>query len=262
MPFPTTGPNTQLQAVNQILASVGQAPVNTLTTEETFVLKSTGTFVVSITGVIVTSETSDLQIGTYITGPGVEPNTAVSTTGTAQGTNPDVGIAYNTLTEVTREVQAEGWSYNVERNYDKLQPNTSDKKIHIPNNVIQADLSQDYVSNLGRNVVNRGGVLYDTIKHTDIWDTDETLYFDILWEFEYDNIPQPIQDYIVARAASVASSRLVGEPNKYQILQQKEAYTRAMALEYDCNQGDHSFFGAPQSGNYYKSYSPFNTLIR
>jgi hypothetical protein len=83
-----------------------------------------------------------------------------------------------------------------------------------------------------------------------------------LWEFEYDNIPQPIQDYIVARAAAIASSRLVGDPNQYQILQQKEAYTRAMALEYDCNQGDHSFFGAPQSGNYYKSYSPFNTLIR
>ena len=297
MPFPTTGPNTQLQAVNQILASVGQAPVNTLTTEETFVLESTGTFVGSITGVILTTETSDLQIGTYITGTGVEPNTAVSTTGTAQGTtpetynytlnithttptgsitmnrsvvsykvetqtNPDVAIAYNTLTEVTREVQAEGWSYNVERNYDKLQPDAVTKKVTIPNNVIQADLSQDYVANLGRNVVNRGGVLYDTIKHTDVWDTTETLYFDILWEFEYDNIPQPIQDYIVARAASVASSRLVGDPNQYQILQQKEAYTRAMALEYDCNQGDHSFFGAPQSGNYYKSYSPFNTLIR
>ena len=77
MPFPTTGPNTQLQAVNQILASVGQAPVNTLTTEETFVLESTGTFVGSITGVILTTETSDLQVGTYITGTGVEPNTQV-----------------------------------------------------------------------------------------------------------------------------------------------------------------------------------------
>jgi hypothetical protein len=38
MPFPTTGSNTELQAVNQILASVGQAPVTTLTTEETLVI--------------------------------------------------------------------------------------------------------------------------------------------------------------------------------------------------------------------------------
>jgi len=177
-------------------------------------------------------------------------------------TNPDVAIAYNTLTEVTREVQSEGWVYNTERNYDGLQPDASTKKITIPNNVIQADLSQDYVNNLGRNVVNRGGVLYDTITHTDVWDTDETLYLDILWEFEYENIPQPIQAYIVARAAAIVSSRVIGDPNQYQMLQQKEAYARAMALEYDCNQGDHSFFGAPQNGNYYKAYSPFNTLIR
>ncbi len=30
MPYPTTGSKTELQAINQILASVGQAPVTTL----------------------------------------------------------------------------------------------------------------------------------------------------------------------------------------------------------------------------------------
>ena len=38
MPFPNTGSDTELKAVNQILASVGQAPVTTLTTEETLVI--------------------------------------------------------------------------------------------------------------------------------------------------------------------------------------------------------------------------------
>jgi len=294
MPFPTTGPNTELQAVNQILASVGQAPVNTLETKTTFVQEQTGSFIGSIIGTVLSTD-EVIHMGTFISGPGVTMNTSVVTESTASATtfaydytlnlsssatgnitmnkavvsykvetqtNPDVAIAYNTLAEVTREVQAEGWSYNVERNYDKLQPDTVTRKITIPNNVIQADLSQDYASNLGRNVVNRGGVLYDTISHTDVWSTDEILYFDILWEFEYESIPQPIQSYIVARAASIMSSRTIGDPNQYQILQQKEAYARAFALEYDCNQGDHSFFGAPQSGNYYKAYSPFNTLIR
>jgi hypothetical protein len=294
MPFPTTGPNTELQAVNQILASVGQAPVTTLTTETTYTFKQIGSFVGSITGTVLSTD-EVLELGTYVSGVGVTNNTTVVTasspsvtafaydytlnlSSSATGnitmnkavvsyevetqTNPDVAIAYNTLTEVTREVQSEGWVYNTERNYDGLQPDASTKKISIPNNVIQADLSQDYVINLGRNVVNRGGVLYDTIAHTDVWDTDETLYLDILWEFEYENIPQPIQAYIVARAAAIVSSRVIGDPNQYQMLQQKEAYARAMALEYDCNQGDHSFFGAPQNGNYYKAYSPFNTLIR
>ena len=294
MPFPTTGPNTELQAVNQILASVGQAPVTTLTTETTYTIEQIGSFVGSITGTVLSTD-EVLELGTYISGVGVTNNTTVVTASSPSATsfaydytlnlsssatgnitinkavvsyevetqtNPDVAIAYNTLTEVTREVQSEGWVYNTERNYDGLQPDASTKKIAIPNNVIQADLSQDYVNNLGRNVVNRGGVLYDTITHTDVWDTDETLYLDVLWEFEYENIPQPIQAYIVARAAAIVSSRVIGDPNQYQMLQQKEAYARAMALEYDCNQGDHSFFGAPQNGNYYKAYSPFNTLIR
>ena len=37
MPYLTTG-STELKAVNQILASVGQAPVTTLTTEETIII--------------------------------------------------------------------------------------------------------------------------------------------------------------------------------------------------------------------------------
>ena len=295
MPYPTTGSNTELQAVNQILASVGQAPVNTLTTEETFVLEKTDSFVGSISGTTLTTEEADIPVGTFISGTGVTQNTSIATAGVAQGTNPetynytvnisqtvasttllksvvsfkvetqtnpDVAIAYNTLTEVSREVQSEGWSFNRERNYTQLQPDSSTKKIAIPNNAIQVDLSQDYQINLGRNAVNRGGYLYDTIGHTDVWDTDETIYLDMVWEWQYEYLPQPVQAYIVARAAAVFCSRTIGDPNQYQMLQQKEAYARAMALEYECNQNDVTIFGSPKDGNYYSSYNPFNALIR
>jgi hypothetical protein len=294
MPYSTTGSNTELQAVNQILASVGQAPVNSLETEETFVLEKTDSFVGSISGTTLTTETSGIAVGTFISGTGVTANTSIATAGVAQGTtpetynytvnisqtvgsttmlksivsykvenqtNPEVAIAYNTLKEVCREVQSEGWSFNRERNYTGIQPDSSNK-IQIPNNVIQIDLSQDYVANLGRNAVNRGGYLYDTIKHTDVWDSDETLYLDVVWEYDYTYLPQPIQAYVVARAAAIVSSRVVGDPNQYQMLQQKEAYARAMALEYECNQNDLTYFGDPKEGNYYKSYNPFNALIR
>ena len=294
MPYSTTGSNTELQAVNQILASVGQAPVNSLDTEETFVLEKTDSFTGSISGTTLTTGTSGIAVGTYISGTGVTPNTSIAAAGVAQGTtpetynytvnisqtvgnttmlksivsyrvenqtNPEVAIAYNTLKEVCREVQSEGWSFNRERNYSGIQPDSNDK-IQIPNNVIQLDLSQDYVANLGRNAVNRGGYLYDTIKHTDVWDSDETFYLDVVWEYDYTYLPQPIQAYVVARAAAIVSSRVVGDPNQYQMLQQKEAYARAMALEYECNQNDLTYFGDPQEGNYYKSYSPFNALIR
>ena len=74
-------------------------------------------------------------------------------------------------------------------------------------------------------------------------------------------IPDPIQAFIVARAAVIFSSRTMGDPNLL-ILQQKEAFARAMAMEYECNQGDFSFFGEPQGENYYNSYKPFHTLQR
>ena len=54
---------------------------------------------------------------------------------------------------------------------------------------------------------------------------------DIKWLFDWDDLPTPIRDYITCKAATIASNRLVGDPTQYQILQQKEAYMRAMALE-------------------------------
>ena len=203
MPFPTTNAQTELQAVNEILASVGQAPVTTL-----------------------------------------------------DQTNPDVAIAYDTLLQVSREVQAEGWTFN--REYDYPFKPAANKFISIPNNVIELDLATDYRY---YDAIRRDGRLYDKINHTYEWN-EEQLLCDVVWYFDWIDLPIPIQDYIVARAAAVTSSRIVGDPNQFQVIQQREAYTRAMALEYECNQGDYTFFGHPKGGNFYTSYQPYHALSR
>jgi len=202
MPFPTTNAQTELEAVNEILASVGQAPVTTLTQ-----------------------------------------------------TNPDVAIAYDTLQQVSREVQAEGWTFNREYEYP-FTPDSNDE-ILIPNNVLQIDLTPDYGD---KDVVRRSGKLYDRIAHS--YEFTEQVKCDVVWLFDWVDLPVPIKDYIVARAASITSSRIVGDSTQYQMLQQKEAYTRAMALEYECNQGDYTFFGHPRGSNYYNSYEPYKALYR
>ena len=47
------------------------------------------------------------------------------------------------------------------------------------------------------------------------------------------------------------------------MLQQKEAFARAMALEYETQQGQFTFFGHPQGQQtYYQSYQPFQALKR
>ena len=208
MPFPTTNATEELPAVNQILASVGQAPVTTL-----------------------------------------------------DQTNPDVAIAYDTLLAVSREIQAEGWSFNTE--FDVTKQTDSNKEYVIPNNMLQVDLTHTS-GNYNRSVVRRNGKLYDRYKHTyEI--TDEAagdVKLDIVYHFDWVDLPVPIQDYIVARSAAVVSSRIVGDGQQYQMLQQKEMYTRAMALEYECNQGDYTFFGHPTGQNYYNSYQPYHALYR
>ena len=176
---------------------------------------------------------------------------------TLDETNPDVAIAYQTLLEVSREVQSEGWTFNKEAHYE-MTPNTDDEII-IPTNVLQIDLTQ---SNAGdKKVIRRNGKLYDKQNHTDKW-TDGAVECDILWLFDWVDLPRPIQDYITARASTITSSRIVGDQTQYQILQQKEAYMRAMALEYETNQGDYSFFGEPDGAHPYVGYQPYHALKR
>ena len=174
---------------------------------------------------------------------------------TLDQTNPDVAIAYSTLTQVSQEVQAEGWSFNLELDYE-FTPDTNNE-ILIPNNVLQIDPAPEYFE---LDVVRRSGKLYDKVKHS--YTFTEVLRCDVKWLFDWVDLPIPIQDYILARAATIVSSRIVGDPTQFQMLGQKEAYNRAMALEYDCNQGDYTYFGHPRGIKSYKSYQPFHALYR
>ena len=178
---------------------------------------------------------------------------------TLDQTNPDVAVAYDTLQQVSREVQAEGWTFNKEYHYE-FTPDTNDQ-ILIPSNILQIKLTENS-ANMDKDGVRRSGKLYDRHNHTYDW-TDETVECDIVWEFDWVDLPQPIQDFIVARAATYVSQRIVGDQTQYQMLQQQEAYMRALALEYETQQGQFTFFGHPQGHtNYYQSYQPFHALSR
>jgi len=205
MHFPTYAVSTELDAVNQILSSVGQAPVTTL----------------------------DLQ-------------------------NPEVSIVLNTLREVNRQVQAEGWIFNTERNYE-LTPNTDTKFIEFPSNILQIDTNSQY--HKGQyDVVKRGNKLWDRLNHTFVF--NDPIRADIVWYFDFTDVPPAIQAYITARAARMCAVKMVGDRELQALLQEQEMMTRAGALEYDCNQGDYSMFGFRDGENYYNSYQPFQALMR
>lgn len=218
MPIPASSESPELNAVNQILSSIGQAPVTDL-----------------------------------------------------NQTNPEVAICYNTLLQVSREVQSEGWTFNKEFNVP-VYP-LADGTINWPDDVMEMDVSQDpsyyekanvrtvkreYISSPGADPVSK---VYDRQNHTFIFPLD-SYKFDFVYLRDFDYLPLPVQNYIIARASAFASSRLVGDAQQYGILQQQEAYCRSMALEYECNQGNYSMFGDPRDGTNYMSYQPYIALRR
>ena len=179
---------------------------------------------------------------------------------TLDQTTPDVAIAYDTLLQVTREIQAEGWTFNKEYHYE-FTPDTNDE-INIPTNVLQIKLSE-ISGNMDHDGVRRNSKLYNRQEHTYKWTHVSPVLCDVVWEFDWVDIPEPVQNFITARACGLVSQRIVGDGVQYSALQQQEAYARAIALEYETEQGQFTFFGHPQDQqNYYQSYQPYQALKR
>ena len=181
---------------------------------------------------------------------------------TLDQTNPDVAIAYDTLLQVSREVQSEGWTFNTEYHYEMTRDTNGE--VAIPNNMIQIKLTENS-ANAEFDCIRRSGKLYDRQHHTyDLSDiSGDNIECDIVWEFDWVDLPEPVQNYITARASTFVSQRIVGSTDQYSMLQQQEALARALALEYETQQGQFTFFGHPQGlTNYYQSYQPFHALQR
>ena len=94
-------------------------------------------------------------------------------------------------------------------------------------------------------LVRRGDRLYDKLNHTYIFDPLKSIYFDIVWKWEYEDLPSVFKRYITLRASGRAATQLVTNPQLVQLLATQEAQARSACMEYECNQGDHTFFGTP-----------------
>ena len=171
--------------------------------------------------------------------------------------NPEVGFIYDILTEVNKDVQSEGWYFNIEYHVLK-SPEATTGYISIPNNVISYDV-HDGQTFRNKDYVRRNGRLYDLVKHTDVFTSDVEL--DITWLWEFEDLPLPFKRYITYRAAGRAATQLVSNPQLVQLLQQQEGQSRAICMEYECQQGDHSYMGWDHHSTYH-AYQPYKALQR
>ena len=171
-------------------------------------------------------------------------------------TNPEISFIYNILSEVTKDLLNEGWHFNTEEHI-KVSPDVNGN-ITIPNNYLRYDLN-DGQADRQMDLVKRDGKLYDKVNHTDVFDHDMEL--DVVYHVAFEDVPSVYQRYIIARASTKAATQLVTNPQLVKLLQQQEALARASLMEYECNQGDHSFFGWPKN-SVYRAYQPYRSLIR
>ena len=195
---------TKLDAVNQMLSSIGEAPAVSLTTD-----------------------------------------------------NPEIAIAESTLDEISRSIQAEGWNFNTEYEY----PFTPDGngQITIPTNILS--ITDNKIKSLGQYLTTvREGKLYDKIAHSYTFTT--TVYCDVVWVYDFDDLPQPFKEYITTRASRVFASRVVGSEEQVKLIAQDEALLRSNCITYDTSTAEPNVFGFRNGQNNYISYTPFSMIVR
>ena len=171
--------------------------------------------------------------------------------------NPEISFVVNIVRETNLDVQNEGWVFNREDEVEFI-PSGNNNEIYIPENVLRLDISRGQTIRF-TNVVRRQGKLYDKYNHS--YHFPQPVKCDVVYELPFSDLPSVFKRYITYRSSVRAATQLVNNPQLAQLLAGQEAYSRAACMEYECNQGDYTFFGTPP-GTAYKSYQPYRTLAR
>ena len=163
---------TELQAVNVLLTTIGESPVNTLT-------------------------------GNQVT---------------------DVTIANQVITEVSREVQAQGWHFNTEDRV--LLSRDVANNIIIPSDVARIDTPNF-------NTTIRGGKLFNLTDRTYVFSS--SVEASIVYFQDFAVLPEVVKNYISTRASRIFSDRMLNSETIHKMVSRDEqkALTDLKAFESD-----------------------------
>lgn len=179
---------TQLEAVNTLLATIGESPVNALDS------------------------------------------------GLVEATQ-----AEQTLANVSREVQAQGWSFNTDLSF-KLTPDSNGELI-LPNNCLSVDtiaLRRSTESDL----VQRGMRMYDRVKNT--YAIDESVEVDMVVLLEFDELPESARRYITIRAARMLQDRYLSSDSLHTFNSKDEQSAWFALREAEAGVEDYNIFDNTQ----------------
>ena len=174
------------------------------------------------------------------------------------GTLPvDARLAQQTLTEINKKVQMEGWSFNTEIDVTLTRDGSNEIALSIDTLRIDANIHQHPTID----PIQRGLKLYDRLNNK--YQFDEDLICTVVYFRAFNEIPEPARYYITIKAARVFVDRLVGDQGLRTYTEQDETRARAILMETDLANGDHNLLrGDPSLTSVFDTYSPANVLIR
>ena len=174
------------------------------------------------------------------------------------GTLPvDAVIAQRTLTEVNKEVQTEGWSFNQE--FNVVFTRDGSNQVAIATDILKIDTNIYDHSTL--DVIQRGLKLYDRKNNTYVFDEDLTCH--VTYFRNFDEIPEPARRYINIKAARIFVDRTVGDDGLRTYTQQDEARARSILMDTDLSNADHNVLtGDPNLNNPINTFTPADVLNR
>jgi hypothetical protein len=159
----------------------------------------------------------------------------------------DVAKARDTLDEISRLVQTEGWTFNSEDCF----PFSPDSYgfITLPGNILKFDSSR---LNDSIDVVLRGNRAYDRKNHT--YTFKAPLKAEVVWLLPWDELPQAARHYIMIRAARVFQARGFGSDTQHKFSEAEEMLAKAALEHAEVEAGDFNVL--------YDNYSTSKILMR
>ena len=176
-------------------------------------------------------------------------NTILSTIGesplnTLSGSLPvDGTIAKNVLSEVSREVQSQGWHFNT--HYKVTLSRDTDNKIPLATNIVRVELDPRQYSKTSYDIVQRNNFLYNLAKNEDTFDVN---FKDVtaVYLLPFDEIPEQAKRYITIRSARIFHDRTLGANTIHKFSQEDEAKALSILKQAESHTGDYSIFDTPE----------------
>lgn len=160
----------------------------------------------------------------------------------------DVAQARALLTEVSIDVQSEGFNFNTEENYTLYKDGNG--KVPVASNILAIDAKTDWAVN----VVFRAGYLYDKKNHTDVFDHD--VKCEVTWMFAFDELPETVRRYIMIAAARKLQVRFLGSDQQEAFTKDDETRARVRMLVEQGNNADANIFNDPDLAFITRRYGP------